>query len=252
MRVSEAALALLLVASWAPACTAAAQSAWTRPAAPSESDIARARALYARGLTAVDEARWADALSAFEQAYALSGVAAALYNVATTLRALGRHVAAMDALTTLLEEHPEIESPLRQLATTMLDEERARVASLILSLPPAPAPRVLLDGRTVRVGATPDGDRHRLELAADPGPHHVLVRADGRQPFEWRGALEDGQRLHLDVLLPPAASGSRTAEVVAWIVAIGGAVLAAGAVVTGWAIWDADELDPMAPQVIEL
>lgn len=39
----------------------------------------------------------------------------------------------------------------------------------------------------------------------DPGPHHVRVSAQNRTPWEWSGALAEGQKLELEATLPPLA-----------------------------------------------
>lgn len=237
-----------MLSRWAALALALALTAPSTSSAQAEGDVDRARARYAEGLAAVDEARWGDALEAFEASYTLSGVGAALFNVATTLRALGRHVDARAALERLLAAHPELDPEMRAAADAMLREERARVATLVLAgLPPPPAPRALLDG----VEVADDGARP-LRLAVDPGPRHVVVTADGRAPFEWRGTLADGAIERVDVRLAPAATGGDDPEILLWILAACGVALAAGAVALGWAVWEADEPRPDGPQVIRL
>src|SRR5262249_33702379 len=99
---------------------------------PSDASIEEARARFSAGNRAVDAGRWADALADFERAYALSGVPAALFNAATTLRALGRHVEARDAFDQLLDAHPDLDPTERDRARAMRSEEQARVATLSL------------------------------------------------------------------------------------------------------------------------
>lgn len=76
-------------------------------------DTDRARALYLDGSTAAEEARWTDALRLFQESYDLSHNPAALFNVATTLRAVGRHRESRDALDRLLRDHSELPDELR-------------------------------------------------------------------------------------------------------------------------------------------
>ncbi|HEY8427206.1 MAG TPA: hypothetical protein VIL20_02480 [Sandaracinaceae bacterium] len=237
-----AVLVTLLAALAAPA-----EARWERPTDPSEADIEAARALYERGLASIDALRWDEALAAFEEAYARSGVGAALYNVAVSLRALGRHVEARDAGEQLLREHAELDPALRADAERLVREERARVAVLLLEgLPRDPRPEVRLDGRL----ATDDGERP-LRLDVDPGAHTLFVTAPGCRVFEWRGTLEEGAHRSIAIELAPLPSGDGTAEAA---IAVVGALVAAGvaAAVVGWALWDADEIEPMGAQVIRL
>ncbi len=237
----------LVVALGCLAVAAPAQARWERPASPSAADIEAARALYEEGLRSIDALRWDEALRAFEEAYARSGVGAALYNVAVALRALGRHVEARDAGEQLLREHVELDPQLREDVERLVREERARIAVLMLeSLPRDPAPSVRLDGRL----ATDDGERP-LRLDVDPGTHALFVAAPGMRPFEWQGSIEPGARVAIPIELAPLPTGDGALEIA---LAITAAVLVAGAAaaITAWALWDADEIAPMSTQVLHL
>lgn len=226
--------------------TACAQERWERPASPSQQDIATARGLYEQGLAYIEELRWEDALHVFEEAYARSGVGAALYNVAAALRALGRHEEARRAIELLLREHPELDATLRASARTLLAEAEARLATLVLEdLPRDPPPSVRLDGHVVD-----DAGERPLRLELDPGTHALFVTAPGMHPFEWRGSLDAGDSESVRVQLAPLESGGGFEIVLVVVGAIVGAAIA-GAII-GWALWDEDEIAPMAPQVIRL
>jgi hypothetical protein len=159
----------------------------TNPADDAAARFAEGRAAYARGLTAADEVRWSDALREFERAYELARVPSALFNVATTLRALGRHVDARDTLTRLLRDH-ELDAETQAEAARLLREESTRVARLrVGGLPTIDRLELRLDGRL-----TPLGTARPLELFVDPGTHVVEASAPAHTAARWEGTLTDG------------------------------------------------------------
>src|SRR5690242_12194888 len=167
-------LAGAVVAAWLLATGAAHAQSHTIPGPsgePNPASIEEARARFSAGNKAVQAGRWADALGDFERAYTLSGVPAALFNVATTLRALGRHVEARDAFDQLLASHPKQDPADREKARALREEEQARIAKLTLDdLPATGAATITLDGQRV----TDDGARP-LVIEVDPGPHELRV-----------------------------------------------------------------------------
>lgn len=252
-------------------CAPAAAEPRTRPAPPAEPTQAardEAKALYVAGNRAVEQGRWADALSSFDRSYELSGAAAALFNAATTLRALGRHVDARDAFALLLDRHKKLDPEIKKKAETMLAEERARVASLILAGLPAMHPelRLLIDGN-----ASADDGSRPLSLEIDPGRHSVNVEAARSKPFSWEGTLGDGEKKTVTVrMLPadPAATATTTAppppppppgtapssslfsSPIFWGVV--GVVVVGGAVAGGYYWHQSRQLDPASGTVIHL
>jgi hypothetical protein len=132
-------------------------------AAPADSE-ANARELFRQGNLLIGEARYLEALDAFVAAYSAWHNPKIQLNIATTLRALERRTAAIDAYQEYLraaepppERRAEVEAILRDLD--------GLVAHVTLRLP-ADTRRVLLDG-------TPLGGA-AAELRLDPG-HHLLV-----------------------------------------------------------------------------
>lgn len=91
---------LLVLATWCP--HASAQS----PAESSATD-AEARGLFLAGQAAFDDARYADALGYFRQAYELSGRPGLLYNVGVAADRLRRDDEALAAFSQFLREAPE-------------------------------------------------------------------------------------------------------------------------------------------------
>jgi hypothetical protein len=161
-----------------------------------DSDVARARELYASGLAAIDDSRWADALGIFRESYTLSPTTPALFNVALVLRALGRVRESRDTFAQLLGALGEAD-PIHSAASVMRAEAASRVVALILEgLPARGVGRLRLDGSLVL-----DPGTRPFVLEADPGTHALAVDAPGYDPFEWRGELRDGQRERVHVVL---------------------------------------------------
>ncbi len=258
--VTIALAASAIVTSIATAQTASAADAhhWPSPSStPTASALAEAQALYIAGNRAVDEGRWSDALSSFERSYALSGVAAALYNVATTLRAIGRHVESRDAFVQLLDKHPKLDPDVRAQAEKMLAEEKERIASLIISGLPSKKDdlRITLDGQE----AKDDGSRP-FTAEVDPGHHALRVEEPKSKPFTWEGKLATGEKKGVTVsLVPlpppppkdaPQPSSSVLSSPIFWTVV--GVVVVGGAVVGGYLYHESKQLDPGSPNTVKL
>jgi hypothetical protein len=199
--------ATLLAAMLSAAVVHADGARWTAPAAePSKAALDEAHARYIAGNRAVEQGRWADALVDFEKAYALSGVPSALFNVATTLRALGRHRDARDAFALLLRRHgAKLDAAVRKDAETLRAEEAARVSTVVLEELPAKSAQlhVLVDGGTV-----PDDGSRPLAIELDSGRHALRVEEPSSQTFTWEGPLADGERRSIQVRLVSRATVS--------------------------------------------
>jgi hypothetical protein len=142
----------------------------------------RAKALFEEGLALSDEGKWSDALSAFQRSDALVSSASARYNVAASLRALGRYVEAEHVLQGILEEAGRsapgkppsagLKSSLRTEVPALLAEVKKKVVVVTLRVDP-PDAVVEADGAPLARIAEVDG----AEL--DPGRHVFVVRAPG-------------------------------------------------------------------------
>lgn len=246
-------LALTLPCLAATPAAAQADPTWPGPDhPPTDAELARARALYELGTEAADAHRWADALSSFEQSYALSGASPALFSVGYTLRVLGRFRAAREAFDQFLFRHPEAEPSIRDEAERLRREVAARVAVLSLTgLPEPPQPRVLLDAERV-----PDDGARPLQVEADPGHHALQVAVEGREPFVWEGSLSPGDRRTVDVVLPARSDGgadegpSLLSHPLFW--AAVGVVAVAAAVVVGIVAYEGAQLEPRTDAHITL
>ncbi len=149
---------------------------------------------FALVVLSAGEARWADALPLFERAYALSSEPSALYNVAATLRALGRYADTVDALEKLEADHSDLSDALRADVHEMLVEARGRVARLIVSHTLGEVPVVFrIDSRPLPLDPWP------TQLRADAGPHVVDAETEGHLPFRWESTLSEGESQHLAI-----------------------------------------------------
>jgi tetratricopeptide (TPR) repeat protein len=227
---------------------------------PSRASIEEARARFSTGNRAVEAGRWADALEEFERSYELSGVPAALFNVATTLRALGRHVEARDAFDQLLSSDT-LDPEVRDKARALRGEEQTRIAKLELDGVPATGVAIALDGRRV----TDDGARP-LVLEVDAGHHTLRIERPKYRAFTWKGDIGDGAERAIpveltleptNVAIPPVptqpkSSGGVLSSPIFWGV-VGAVVVGAGAVGTWWGLAGRDQrLEPGSSNVVHL
>jgi len=249
MRILVLSVALALSGIMAP--LASAQSA-----RPSEANVTEARALFVAGQAAVDSERWADAVDSFRRAYALVHAPSALYNVAYALRALGRHRESRDAFERLLTQHDGLSEQMATESRHYLEEERQRVAVLMLiGLDPDTTYTVRLDGE-----ARADGGERPLLAEADPGSHTLTVRApDVDQPFVWEGRVAEGAHARIPVRFEvPEESGGGEAHSgggvlrspIFWTVV--GVLVVGGAVTAGVMLSDGDTVSPESDRVYNL
>lgn len=220
---------------------------------PSPEDLSTARAQFAAGTEAAEHGRWSDALGAFREAYELSGISAALYNVGTTYRSLGQHVLARDTFEQLLREHPELSDDMKSTVRELRDEVAARVAALELRGVPADGSFDLrLDGRRAELAA-----ERPIRLEVEGGRHTVRLSEPRYEPFVWEGAIAEGDTRVVDVefvAIPEvteAPSGMSTLGKVILISVIGLVVVGA-AVTTGVLLAGDGGLQPESGLVVEL
>lgn len=208
-----------------------------------------ARQHFADGSLSIQEGRWADAIRHFREAYRLTGVSVALYNVAIALRALGRHKEARDAFSELLEEHAStMERERRKEVRELLAEEEARLAVLNLrGLDPKVTHSVRLDGGDV----ADDGSRP-LPIIMNPGKHAVVAERDDFHPFIWEGKLNDGQTLNLDVKFRPKDSGGTILTSPVFWVVTGAVAVVGAAIITAVILQNNAQLDPESDRSVEL
>jgi hypothetical protein len=163
----------------------------TPPAAPSAT---RAAELKKQGDDAMESLRYADALGAYAQAYALTKDPALLYNQGRAQQALGNYPDALSAL----ERFAELASPELKARVPKLDEliaeVRKHVARLAIRCETRGA-RVLVRDRVM--GTTPLG----APLDLDSGIAAIEVIAEGYEPYKRTVDLAGGTQTVIDVQL---------------------------------------------------
>ncbi|HEY8427156.1 MAG TPA: tetratricopeptide repeat protein [Sandaracinaceae bacterium] len=210
------------------------------PPAPTDADVARARALFVEGVQHAQDRRWDEALDAFLRSYATSGSPAALFNVGSALRELGRYREARDAFDRLLED-PALDDDTRARAEELRTETAARVARVRLEgVPPGEA-------RVTGAGAPRETPERPIELELDPGARALGVELPGYAPWRWSGTLAPGAELVLDASLSSLSAG----DPLPWFLGAAGIVIAG--VIVALVVADAEaQLDPRTPLSIAL
>jgi tetratricopeptide (TPR) repeat protein len=183
--LSSSVLAAYLLACPLPA---AAQPASTADAQAHAADLKK------RGDDLLDAKRYAEALSAYDEAYAIEPSPALLYNRGRALQFLGRNPEALEALERFAAEAPrDLLERVRGLPQ-LLEDLRSRVGMLVVSSPVAGA-RVLVNDR--QIGVTPLPAATKL----DAGHLRIDAFADGYFPFHRELDLAGRSTLRLDLAL---------------------------------------------------
>jgi hypothetical protein len=169
------------------------------PLAARADDVAdEARVAFNRGTELVVEARWAEALAAFERAQKLRAHAVTSYNIGACERALGRYTRARVAFLRALRENDEASGA--QLSESLVEGTKGYLAEIdkllakvTVTLVPAQA-TVLVDGRPLAVekgapavlvagvrapGAGESPPSSTFTLLVDPGVHVFLLARAG-------------------------------------------------------------------------
>lgn len=137
----------------------------------------RAKALFDQGIALSDEGKWSEALAVFQQSDELVPSASVEFNIAATLRALGRYVEARKTLQAILDLEPTMKPSMKPALKAdvekLLAEVTAKIVTLRLSLDPSDG-TVEIDG--AKASAGPDGT---FEL--DPGRHVFVLSAKGHE-----------------------------------------------------------------------
>lgn len=222
---------------WTSTSEAQAQKRWQGPdGEPSEEAMEEARAIYNEAAQAAEEERWADAIGLFEQSYALSGRASALYSIGYTSRNVGRFIDARAALDQLLEQG-DVDEALRDQAIVLRHEVQRKIAVLsLVGLEQFEEPTVRMDGAR----AEDDGERP-LSLEVDPGEHRVRVEAPGYSEFTWAGRLAQGDTMRLEVEMEDVSDSIWESP---WLWIGVGAFVVAAAVITIVVAQSAAQLSP--------
>lgn len=215
--------ALALVVALGLAASARRASAQTAPApdappangATVDAAAAQARELVRRGLAASAAERWADALAAFEQAYALWPQPQVLFNLAAAQAQAGRVTAAVASYERFLRETTT--GPVaayRPLALEALAQVARRVAhARVLVRGAREGDAVVLDGRAL------PRERWGEPLAVDPGAHTAALARGAFETARATVVLREGETRELLLAAPPAVATTTSAATTARAVA---------------------------------
>lgn len=190
-------------------------------AGPATADEGDARTEFARGAELVKQARWAEALAAFEKSNAGRAHPVTLFNIGACERALGSYTRARRTLLearALDEKGTQGTLPVatRDDVTAFLGEIESVLVSVEVRLDPATA-TVTLDGRPLEetkpgdpptltaglaapgAGRAPPSGSFLLEL--DPGAHVLVIARPGFADVVRRVTFAKGEPSRLDLVL---------------------------------------------------
>ena len=158
----------------------------------------RAQALLREGTQLYEQGGYADALTKFEQAYALYPSPKLLFNMAKTARALGRPVDAIEAFERFLAEATDVPPEMVESAKRSVAELSLNVGSLMIDCGTAGA-EISVDGK--RIGLAPIMKLLRVV----PGNHQVTATHPSALPAVENVVVAAGTAQTVAVRLRPLA-----------------------------------------------
>lgn len=194
-------------------------------ARPARADEGDARAEFARGAELVKQAKWAEALAAFEKSHALRPHPVTLFDIGACERALGSYTRARRTLleARALDERGtqgNLPAGARDDVAAFLGEMESVLVSVDVRLDP-PTASITVDGRpleqtkagdppalapTLTAGLAPPGPGRapptgtfRLEL--DPGAHVLVISRPGFSDVVRREVFSKGDPQRLELVL---------------------------------------------------
>lgn len=188
------------------------------------------RALFREGQVAYETGDYATAARLWEEAYALDARPALQYNLAQAYERLGELARAADAYRRFIENAPpdSAEVPTARARLVSL-EQRLDATAIVLAGGPEGA-TVLIDGEDR--GRLPRPDPFRTT----PGPHRVVVSAEGYDDFVANVVVSAGQSATVTIEMAPRAAGESggggggISTVGIIVTSVGGAMVIAGAI----------------------
>jgi hypothetical protein len=173
-------------------------SAGAQPAEPpAEDPIARSEALREKGNALMVDLKYAEALAAYDEAYALHANPALHYNRGRALQALGRLPESLDALEAFEREASDDLKARVPLLAELLAEVRQSVGTLTVESTP-PGARVIVRGE-VR-GVTP------LTVRLVAGDVPLELTLEKYQPHQRTIRLEGASEQRLAIKLKPRSN----------------------------------------------
>lgn len=185
---------LPLLALTATLCIAApplAHAQRARPAAEPPNVIA-ARVAFEQGVRLLQDSRFAEAASSFEQSYRDNPNPIVLFNLAFAYRGVGRVRDAIETIDRFLASPGNTPADRLPAARAERDRLEAALARITVTLSPATA-QLTIDAREANAGAT--------AIALDPGSHVIDARRDGHRPFHQELQLSEGERRTIEIRL---------------------------------------------------
>jgi hypothetical protein len=167
--LAPATLFVVVLASNAAYAAPVAPAEAPVPAAATEAARETARARLVEGVELLRQKLFAQALTKFDEAYALVPSANIFYDRGLAYQGLGRDADALEAFDAFLAHADHAPAGTREKATHERETLRTRVATLAVASDP-PGAEISVDGR--RRGVTPLSG----ELYIDAGPHEVAAR----------------------------------------------------------------------------
>jgi hypothetical protein len=180
---------------------------WVAPlSVHAQDNRARARTLFGEGVSAYEEGRFREALSAFEQAYRLAPHPTVRVNMANCFEQLGQYVEALFNYKRFLEETEDnADNEQRDEVSLAVARLTPRVGNLVLEVTPHTA-NVTIDGRSPK--RAPGGG---FPMVA--GVHSLRVTAPGFEPLERAVEVKGGVDTPLSLSLTREALVEPLAEV---------------------------------------
>ncbi len=189
MRPARAALVCAALAG-ASLCTPRNAGA---PAAASADEERRA-ALYREGVDLANGGRWEEAVKKFREVVAIRSAPPALFTLAQAEEHVGQLATAERTYErALVDARTSGATDVASAAQKSLAAIEPRVPRVIVRLAaPTPGASVTLDAGPVKLGEP---------TKVDPGDHAIAGRAPGKQPFDTKVHLAEGQSLDVAVVL---------------------------------------------------
>ena len=159
-------------------------------------DADQALEAFVLGTEAAASGRTADAVLHFQRSLTLVPKASTAFNLAVTLRGVGRTLEAEAILQAAIDGEYGPNESLEPLLEARLAEVRREIAVLHviveLESPVEALPWIELDGERVDASMSPQGEHHVIELRLNAGSHRVRAGADGVVADTQRVSLRRG------------------------------------------------------------
>jgi hypothetical protein len=163
-----------------------------------DGDAAAARSLFSRGLAAMEEGRFGDAVAALRESLTLAPRSATAFNLAVSLRGQGELIAAEQVFGEMLEgRFGRLDTAQAREVAALRSALAQDIAMLHLRVEGPAETRVQLDGAELAL------ERGEAEVRIDPGEHNVSATAVDHEASDQRIAVEPGARIDLAIRMVP-------------------------------------------------